>query len=304
VAANTLVILNPHAGNGDARKEWPTLRAPLEAAYGELEAVFTEREKDVKPTIADAYKRGLRRVFSVGGDGTSHSVVNAIIRVQDAFPDGEPMVYGTVPVGTGRDWIRSLSMPLNSLKTIDHMVNGTPQPVDVIEFQADDGKPEILLNLSDVGLGGCVASNVNALPTRYPWSFSVQSLRCILGFQPQPVTITVDGELFFDGDTFITAVANGGVFGHGMRIAPTAVVDDGLLDVLTVKSVTKPELLLLFAQVFSGAHMRHPKVTHTQGREAVVECGAGEMALEIDGEVRTGTRFTYRVRPGALTVLR
>ena len=168
----------------------------------------------------------------------------------------------------------------------------------------DDAPPEFFLNTSSIGLGGCVSRSVNNLGRRYPWSFMWQTLRCIFRYDPQTVTVTVDDQQLFEGRTFITVVTNGGVFGHGMKIAPPAKIDDGKLDVVAIETLARHALLRLFAQVYSGTHLNHPLVMHRRATEVTITSHDGVLAVELDGETRNGRTLRYRVHPAGLTILR
>lgn len=301
----TLVILNPNASNGEARAVLDALAPALALHFGELLPQETPTVAAVPAVVAAAYADGVRRVLAVGGDGTNHSVVSAVLAVQDAHPDNPPMVYGIIPVGTGRDFCRMLGMPLETRAAAAWLTAATPQPTDVGVFLCDDAPPEAFLNIGSIGLGGCVGERVNGLARRYPWTFMLAAVRCILAAGTQRVTITADEVTVFDGETFIAVAANGAIFGHGMQIAPAAAIDDGLLDLVAVADVTRVDLLGLFAQVYRGTHLTHRKVTHHRARSLTMTSHSGEaIPLELDGESRYGARLTFRVRPGALQMLR
>ena len=215
------------------------------------------------------------------------------------------MTYGIVPVGTGRDFCRMLGMPLGGEAAATWLTKAHPQPIDMGEFWCDDAPPEAFLNIGSIGLGGCVGARVNSLERRYPWTFMLATLRCILAADLVRVTLQADDETVYTGETFIAVAANGSIFGHGMRIAPTASIDDGLLDLVAVADVTRLELLGLFAQVYRGTHLNHPKVTHRRAQTLTMNSMNGQpISLELDGESRAGVQLTFRVRQGALRILR
>lgn len=304
MAERTLVVINPHAGNGEGQAVWAGVSPSLAGHFGELDVQVTPSPEAVMALVAAAYVDGVRRVLAVGGDGTNHSVVSAILAAQDANPDGGAMTYGVIPVGTGRDFCRMLGMPLDAKAAAVWLAAARPQLIDVGAFWCDDAAPEAFLNIGSIGLGGCVGARVNSLERRYPWSFMLATVRCILAADLVEVELKADDETVYTGETFVAVAANGAIFGHGMRIAPTATIDDGLLDLVVVAGVTRLDLLGLFAQVYRGAHLRHPKVIHRRARTLTMRSTNGRpISLELDGESRVGAKLTFRVRPRTLRML-
>ena len=302
----TLVIINPQAGSGRAVDLHKTLPAGVQRAFGgAVQAEVTQRAEDVLPLVQQAHADGVQRVLGVGGDGTNHSLVNAIMQAHDAQPDRPPLAFGCVPVGTGRDWARGLGMPLDDPEaTVRWLSKRTAKPTDVVQLSLDDALPRHLLNIASTGLGGEVDRRVNAQPVRRPWTFTQATVSAILSYTPQLTRVMVDGDLWYEGGSYVIVVANGNTFGHGMRIAPRAAVEDGLLDVVVVQAVSRWALLMALRRVYSGTHLTHPAVRHTQAARVEVVSPNGTLPLDIEGEHAQAQRLTFRVRPGALPVIR
>ena len=98
------------------------------------------------------------------------------------------------------------------------------------------------------------------------------------------------------------AIANGTTFGRGMRIAPQAKYDDGLFDVVLVKGMSRPRILLAFEEVYRGAHLTHPKVQFERAHEVNIALPE-RLSFELDGETFYGRDLTFSVEPGLLHML-
>ena len=96
-ASEILLIVNPAAGAGRVRREWPRLAAEIRGEGIEFEEVFTSRPGEATDLARVAVKEGRRVVAAVGGDGILHEVVNGF------FEGGEPIptrsVLGLIPFG-------------------------------------------------------------------------------------------------------------------------------------------------------------------------------------------------------------
>ena len=117
------------------------------------------------------------------------------------------------------------------------------------------------------------------------------------------MSVSVDGELVFDGPLAVAAVANGPYFGGGMRIAPNARIDDGVFDWVIVPGMSRCALLRKFPLLYSGSHIRDPRIL--QGRGRVIEaCGvAGPIRLDVDGESLGVLPARFELLPGAIRLI-
>lgn len=302
----TLIILNPHAAGGRAGQLWSKIEPLLWDRLGELVIAVTQHPEDVAQHLDKAYATGLTRVISIGGDGTNHALVNGLADLGEQYPDGPPLTYGMLPVGTGSDWARSNGIPLDLEKAADWIASAQPHPTDIGLVTYDDGAGtqarRHFLNIASTGLGGEVDKRVNRARSRRPWTFLAATVASILTYRPSTMRVWLDGEEWFEGKTLLVAVANGSTFGHGMKIAPNAITDDGLFDVVLVGNASKLDVLATLREVYNGTHLTHPAVQHQRAKTVRIEDGG--VALDLDGEHAQGNSLEFTVRPGLLRLLR
>jgi diacylglycerol kinase (ATP) len=297
----TLIILNPHAASGLAGQLWQEIEPILWEKLGELMIAVTQRPEEVAAHLDKAYDMGLTRVISIGGDGTNHALINALAEANERH--GEPMVYGNLPIGTGRDWARGLGVPFGSIRAAaDWIANAQPRPTD-IGMLTYDGKREYFLNIASAGLGGEVSRRVERIKRRRPWTFARATLTTIAMYHAQPMQVTLDGQDWYEGNAYAVAIANGTTFGHGMKIAPNAKVRDGLFDVVLVKGIARARVLAAFRRVYNGTHLTHPGVLSSQAKHVEIRSPKGRVELELDGEYAVGHDLHFSVRPGLLQIL-
>jgi diacylglycerol kinase (ATP) len=158
------------------------------------------------------------------------------------------------------------------------------------------------VNEASAGIGGLVDEMVNAMPRRGRTAFLIATLRALRRYEAVPMRIEVDGERWHEGPTFLATVANGTTFGKGMRIAPDALLDDGLFDVVAVGEVKGLELLRRLPQVYLGRHLRARPVRVRRGRVVRLEPLAPAPAFDADGETYPSGTAVFEVLPGALRV--
>jgi diacylglycerol kinase (ATP) len=240
--SKTLIILNPHAGSGRAGHVWKELEPLLWELLGELVVAITQRTEEVAQHLDKAYASGLTRVISIGGDGTNHALVNALVDLNARNPNGPPMIYGNLPIGSGRDWARFKKVPMDIRKAAHWIAEAQPVATDVGVVTFNDTQ-EHFLNIASAGLSGEVDERVNRTKTHRPWTFLQATVATILNHKPLPMEVSLDGQPWYDGRAYLVTVANGSTFGHGMQIAPNAKTDDGLFDVVLVEGVSRPRIL-------------------------------------------------------------
>lgn len=101
----------------------------------------------------------------------------------------------------------------------------------------------------------------------------------------------------------IGAIANGRVFGKGMKISPEARIDDGLLDVVLIKGMKMLEFLRNSLKVYRGTHLSHPKVSLLRCRRVEADPVTGqEVLIELDGEQLGQLPATFDLVPAQLQV--
>ena len=101
----------------------------------------------------------------------------------------------------------------------------------------------------------------------------------------------------------LCAVANAQSYGGGMRIAPDAQLDDGLLDLCIIGEASRGEFLRAFPRVFKGTHVFHPKVSMLRASRLRIE-SSPPLPVLSDGEIVGQTPFEVQILPGALWVMR
>ena len=301
----TLVILNPFAGNGRVGREWPTLEPLLRQSIGDLYAVKTHTPSDVQDAIVASYTSGVRQVIALGGDGTNFVVVNALMNFARQNPMHEPMTFGTLPVGTGRDWARGRGIPLNLKKAVDWLAQAQPTPTDVGRIDIDDNErpPFYFLNAASAGIGGDVDSRIHSMGRKRPWSFLQATVQSILSYNAQHLQVILDGEPWLDQPLTLVVAANGTTFGHGMRIAPDASISDGLFDVVVLDKMSRVTILRKLWHVYNATHLKHQGVYFRRASDVQIICREAPLPLDMDGELTYGQSLRFTIEPRTLRVL-
>lgn len=298
------VVVNP-AANGNRGS------APGAGVFRELRASGHE-VVDLSDETADAAQqraraaceardRRLDGLVVVGGDGMVHLGVNAVA--------GTGVGLGLVAVGSGNDFARTVGIPAHdgraALRGIEAALERGPRAIDVLRSEGTDGVRRTACVLS---AGFDAAVNARANGYRFPPGGG-KYIRAVFAelrrFRPYGFTLTVDGERRQLEGT-IVAIANGPYLGGGMKIAPGAVIDDGLLDVVVAQGLSAWQIVRLFPRIYEGTHVQHPAVEVVRASEVVLEPWHGHPDPPVahgDGEQIGALPMTVRVEPGAVQLL-
>jgi diacylglycerol kinase (ATP) len=186
---------------------------------------------------------------------------------------------GLIPAGTGNDLARTLGLPRNPTQALQIALHGAERRLDLWRWNQS-----LFVNVAGVGLDAAVAGEVNSRSNRLHGApaYVAALARVLPRFQPPALTLEWP-EGRWQGAAWLTAFGNGQCYGGGMKIAPAAVPDDGLLDVVVIEDVSRGELLRQFPLLFSGGHVKHPRVRVFRASHVKID-GAAQAAT-IDGEL-------------------
>ena len=283
---SVLVILNPAAGKGKARKALPVIRDCLMASGFDFELLQTERSGHAVE-LAKKNAKKFTDVLAVGGDGTLNEVVNGMA--------GTKAVLSVVSAGSGNDFLKNFG-PLRSLEEEIHdAVNG---PVRRIDLGICNGR--YFINGIGVGFDGKVVEDM-ARGVLFGGSLGYYTtvLKLLLSYKETEMEIRLDKRAFKE-KIFMITVANGTTFGGGFRITPEAKLDDGLLDVCKVTRIGLLRRYVHVREVTKGTHASMAEVAMLTAKKVRIESPV-KTACHIDGENLGSGPYDIRIVPSAIS---
>jgi diacylglycerol kinase (ATP) len=283
------LLTNPTAGKGRGARArsvaLPRLRA-AGLAVRDLQGRDADEALDLaRAAVAD----GVDALVVVGGDGMAHLGVQAVATTGTAL--------GVIPCGTGNDVARYFDLPRkDAVAAADRVVAGRTRMSDV----ARSGSSYFLTVLC-AGFDAIVNERANRMTwPRGQMRYNLATVAELRTFEPLSYVLEIDG-VELRTEAMLVAVGNGPSFGGGLRITEGARLDDGMLDVVIIKPMSKPALVRTYPRLFKGTHTTHPAYEHHLARTVTV--AAPGIVTYADGERFGPLPLTVECVPGALTML-
>src|SRR3984893_8618297 len=291
-------IVTPAAGGGRAGRVAPETQRTLREHGLGVRRVDTRDLDDARTLASEAAHAG-ETVVALGGDGMIGAVADALRAVPGA-------VLGVLPGGRGNDLARVLGVSDDLRAACATIAEGIPRAIDMGEVTPalPDALGQAFVGIASVGFDSDANRIANEAPSRLRGLvYAYGALRALWSWRQARFEIELDppGERHaFTG--YSVAAANSKAYGGGMRLAPDALLDDGLLDVVTIGRVSKLRFLADLPKVFKGTHVRLPTVRVF--RAAEVEISADRpFTMYADGDPIGGLPVRVRAVRDAVTVL-
>ncbi|MGB3832782.1 MAG: diacylglycerol kinase family protein [Mesorhizobium sp.] len=304
------MILNPVAGGGGLKRNWPEVAAALTRHFGAFELHETLGSGDAARLAFDLSAEGFDLVIAAGGDGTASEVADGLLQAADEGCGTAELAL--IPCGTGIDFARGLGLPHNLDALVARIAEAKGRKIDAgrISYVDDHGAlaSRHFINIASLGLSGATDRAVNAdrrkgrvsAKALFYWRTVAEFVR----YRFQHVRIAIDDGEPVEARMALVAVANGKFFGGGMMVAPDAALDDGQFEIVILRAANKLGLIRDIRLVYGGQHRNHPAITILRGRKVTVEPMSDDDAalVDIDGESPGRIPAMFEMRPGALTL--
>jgi diacylglycerol kinase (ATP) len=289
----TVVIINPVSGparRGTAAERVRIATEALRATGVSAEIRLTEYGGHAYDLARAAVDEGAELVIAWGGDGTINEVGRALTFSQT------PMAI--VPSGSGNGLARELGIPFVPRQALAHAVRMPVRHIDSAEIEGRS-----FFNVAGIGLDAHVAERVSRKHHAHGGlrQYLIASAREILTYKPIEYAIDLDGEMFRQ-PLLLIALANSRQYGYGARIAPTASLSDGELDVVLIHDRGLAGNVSRLPALVSGTLHTQPGVTVRKVKHVTITSDA-PMMFHVDGEIAAGgATLSARMHPASLQV--
>lgn len=294
-----LAIVNPAAGGGRTRSLLAPALERLRAAGLKIDIGETSSSGHAAELTRAAWAEGYRKFISAGGDGTSYEVVNGLFPIAEA---AENPTLAFLPLGTGNSFLRDFS-DRGVEHSIEALVAGSTRKCDVLRLTHKDGVLHYI-NILSIGFSADVAMlRARRFSNWGEIGYQTAIFLCLARFQRRPFPLSVDGEQAIDRRPCLFLTFNNSKFTGGtMMIAPTAEVNDGLIEFVRWGPIGRVGLIRNLPTLYDGTHIQHPLAEVRKVRRVDFHLDS-PVDVMIDGEVITLHCQSLDVLPGALNIV-
>jgi diacylglycerol kinase (ATP) len=284
-------IVNPIAANGKGSRVWRKVKRELNKKNIAYECHFTSKAKEATTLVKNLVEQkqtnnDIIYLIVIGGDGTIQEAVSGMTT-------NSPFPLAFIAAGTGNDFVRSIGQQRNPVLALKEILKSNHvQEIDKGFYAEKVTKQEgSFVNALGVGFDAEISKRVN----QSKWKKLLNLLRVgsivyvqalihvLLSYKTKRVMLTFNGEKHIYNDVWFVAVCNSPFYGGGMKISPYSKMNDGLLNIVIVHQLGKWKLLLLFALVFSGKHIKMKEVDTFTVENMLIESDEAVL-FHVDGE--------------------
>jgi len=297
-----LFLVNPNAGGTGSRRKVDIALGHFKNAGWSVDLVRTENPEHSGELINSAGENGYELLVLAGGDGTLHSTVKYLDLENEG---GQPIPFGIIPLGSGNDFFRGMGAPGDPDGAAMNIVEGSAHAIDigVVEPVDENGHPREgnavrFINTAGVGMDSQTLATREKAPGFMSARYELLFLMTLAKLYPLEVKIKADG-WEIDMDAYWILCCNNGYIGSGMRVAPEAKVNDGLMDVLIIPRMSKLRFVGQLGRIFRGTHTDIPGIEIRRASELVLRCEP-QQRVATDGDRAGLAPSRIRMLPGAV----
>jgi diacylglycerol kinase (ATP) len=293
-----LVFVNRAAGRRRTQAYLPRIRNLFESLDSSVQFVETSSAIELELAARKALTQERRVLLAMGGDGTFQALANAVF--------GCDANIGILPTGGGNDFAAALGLSGNPLQAAEKVLKGTPRSVDLVRVRTADGRTRLCVGGGGIGLDAEAALYAKGFYRRLPGRFRyiASALRALSQHLPLTVRLEFPDTDFssVEATALLASVLNTPTYGAGLRLAPDARINDGLLQVVLIEDLSIQSVLKLLPRLIGSGELRTSQVMRWKVK-SVRMCADRPCLFHGDGEILGPAPVEIQVIPDAVRVL-
>jgi len=275
----------------------PTVREAISAfrkEVNDLQVRVTYEYGDVERFMLEAVQNGVERLIIGGGDGSVNEVVDAMAKL----PREKRPILAILPLGTANDFATACKIPLESLDALRFAMSGSSTPVDIVK--ANDRH---FVNTATAGFGAQVTADTPVELKNFlgGGAYTLTGVLKAMDFVPYSSNITTPQNTFQNHDVVAGAICNGKQAGGGQVLAPNALINDGLLDVVGISKFTLIDIPQVLEEIRNpsskGVFVRYLQTPWMESESAKI------IPVNLDGEPYRNHKIRFEVVPSAIDLI-
>lgn len=296
------VVVNPTSGNGISKKKWPKIYKELNHQNIEFEFAFTAYEKHSIKLIHQAINKGYKKLICVGGDGTIHNFVNAVLSLNSK--NNSNIKIGIIPIGTGNDWVKTYHISKNYKEAIKVIKAEKIIQQDIGKLNIKETGKEIYFNnLAGIGFDGYVVNKVHKYKHLGFLAYLTGALVSLTTYKKSNLEIKFN-KTVLKGKALALLIGICKYSGGGMQLTQNANSTDGLFDITYVKNISLLTLLKNIKGLFNGK-ITHLKIikNYKSSELKITVLDTQDTYIQADGEIIGSGSFSVSIVPKSINFI-
>jgi diacylglycerol kinase (ATP) len=296
-------FVNPAAGAGCARGKVAEMRDAFARQNYSVKVVETESADELRNSVRTSIGAGSEVLIAMGGDGTLQLLVGELLGHE--VPEGDIRV-GVIPAGGGNDFATALGISLKVKDAVAAIVRGQTRRVDVVQVRDATGRYSIYLGGGGLGLDAEAARYASGRFLKWPGRlrYIASAIVALQKFSGAQIEIEFPNSSLpgIKETVLLAAVLNTPSYGGGLRLAPGALLDDGMLEVALLGMLGAWEVAALLPRLLMTGELKTKKVARFRAPRVRLAATSG-MWFHGDGELLGPSPVEIEVMPKKLRML-
>jgi len=265
------------------REVHTTVNVRVTYEYGDIERFMLEAERD-----------GVELIIIGGGDGSINEIVNAMMKL----PREKRAKLAILPLGTANDFAKACQIPLETLEALHFSVSTSSIPIDVVKTN-----DRYFINVATLGFGAHITSETPVELKNFlgGGAYALSAVLKAMHFTPYRSKIDTPLGEFKDVSIVAGAVCNGKQAGGGQVLAPNALINDGLLDVVSISQFTLSDIPQVIEEIKNptkdGSFIKYIQTPWIESSSEKI------IPVNLDGEPYSSHKIRFEVIPNAIDLV-
>lgn len=284
-----LFIVNPFSGTSNKNDLDSIVKNNLDHSTYEYQIKYTKYTGHATVLASEAAEKLTDIVVAVGGDGSVNEVAKGLLNSQS--------VLGILPGGSGNGFAMHLGMGRDITKAVRKLNKSIVQHIDTCTVN-----DIFFINVAGIGFDARIAFKTKLNKKRGFLPYFFTSLKEVKNYRPLTMKINIDGKII-EGKYALAEVANATMFGYNFTIAPTALLNDGLLDVVLIKHSSLIKYMTSSFRLITKSLDKSSISEVYRGKEISISVEEDDY-LHVDGEGMLAEKnFSFSIAPNSIKVL-
>jgi diacylglycerol kinase (ATP) len=250
------VFVNPTAGRGTAGQKLAVVREAFARRKYSVEIAESVSVEEFRSRVQGAVREGCGTLIAMGGDGTLQLLVGEVV--------GRDVEVGVIPTGGGNDFATALGIAKNVERAVEVIVRGKTRLVDLVRVRNANGLNAFYLGGGGIGIDAEALRYANGRFVKWPGRlrYLASAIAALEGFRGVEVEAEFPGSDLEKVEKLVllAGVLNTPTLGGGLRLAPQAALDDGLLEVVMIEMLRKREVAALIPRLLVTGELKSKRV--------------------------------------------